>query len=503
LRGLRVVYQPASEVVHFEHQSYADLASTHLQKQNKQVLLTKWSDALQKDHLTSGSWHIIAAHGERSASPAAVSRRKSGRLNVLYFTPFPSHPSNHGNQATIQQFARRFQSFGHKVHFAVLKSNLFARRDEQAMFDAWDTLDIVPNSHPLSADGSAIPFDSWYEDGLGEYIRVLCGRYAIDVVFCSYVFQSKLLEFVPSHVLKVIDTHDKMGNRYEMLRSNAQPLEFFSCTPLEEGAYLRRADVVVARRDEEAQYFDSVSGRNTAIVIPYFEDPHYLDKAVDDWRWRWRWRRHVGIVASANRVNLAIVGECLEAIDRRLAGAACPFVIHIAGQLKNMVTDLPAAKAAAFRKPWVHLHGFVPDIEKFYSDVDLIVSPVTMGTGINVKTVQAMAYGMPLLTTLCGSKGIETGDPMHCHADLDALSESLMTIFNSPSALVRLAALSRERYDRFYEAGMSAMRSLFQHRKLLSANMNNTVEISECSAVSDDAKRAQNRVLSMPQLPVE
>src|SRR5262249_2627099 len=148
-----------------------------------------------------------------------------------------------------------------------------------------------------------------------------------------------------------------------------------------------------------------------------------------------------------------------------------PFVMHIAGQLKNMVLDLPAAKAAVFRKPWVRLHGFVPDIGKFYSKMDLVVSPVTMGTGINVKTVQAMAYGMPLLTTLCGSKGIETGDPMHCHADLDALTDSLMTIFKKPIELKGLAALSRDRYDRFYEAGINAMCSLFRHQKLLSTKI--------------------------------
>ena len=318
--GMRVVYQPASEVVHFEHQSYADVASAepvYLQNQNKQVLLAKWGETLREDHQPSDSWHLVAARGERSVPPATVSRRKSGKLNILYFSPFPSHPTNHGNQATIQQFARRFQSFGHKVHFVLLQSNMYTRKAEQAMSDAWDTLDIIPNSHPLGANGSAIPFDGWYEKGLGENIRVLCARYDIDIVFCHYVFQSKLLEFVPSHVLKIIDTHDKMGDRYEMLRSNGQPLEFFSCTPQEEGAYLRRADVVVARRDEEAHYFDSVTGRNTAIVIPYFEDPHYLDKAFNDWRWRWGWRRHVGIVASPNRINLAIVRECLEAIDRR------------------------------------------------------------------------------------------------------------------------------------------------------------------------------------------
>ena len=151
--------------------------------------------------------------------------------------------------------------------------------------------------------------------------------------------------------------------------------------------------------------------------MPYFEDPHYLYKAFNA-------LRHVGIVASANWINLACVQECLEAIDRRLAGKSCPFVVHIAGQVKDLVRDLPAAKAAVFRKPWVRLHGFVPNIRGFYGEMDLIVSPVTMGTGINVKTVQAMAYGMPLLTTAWGSKGIETEDPMHCHSDLNALAES-------------------------------------------------------------------------------
>src|SRR5208337_2077604 len=155
-------------------------------------------------------------------------------LNILYFSPFPSHPANHGNQATIQQFGKRFQSLGHKVHFAVLQSPIFNDEAERAMREAWDTFDILPNAKQLWADGSEIPFDSWYEDGLGEKIRVLCDAYDIDVVFCSYVFQSKLLEYVPSHVLTVIDTHDKMGGRYDMLRANGQPLEFFSCSPEEE-----------------------------------------------------------------------------------------------------------------------------------------------------------------------------------------------------------------------------------------------------------------------------
>lgn len=462
-KGLRVVYEPESEVIYFEHQTYADQISAdhiRLQEQNKAELIAKWQEVFQRDHLPPGSkWYQVAAHGERAVPGPVRARRNNGKLNILYFSPFPSHPSNHGNQATIQQFARRFQSLGHKVHFALLQSHIYAPEHEQAMRDAWDTFDILPNSHPLASNGQPITFDGWYEDGLGERIRLLCAKYDIDIVFCSYIFQSKMLEYVPNYILKIIDTHDKMGGRYDMLRSRGQPLEFFSCTPEEEGRYLRRADVVVARRAEEAHYFDSVSGCESAIVIPHVEDPHFLTTSFGV-------ARRVGIVASANRINLAILQEFLAELDRQVQGRTCPLQIHVVGQVRDMIGALDAEQAAVFRRPWVQLHGFVEDIGAFYAQMDLIVSPVTMGTGINVKTVQAMAFGMPLLTTLVGIKGVETDEPMHRHADLASLVQTLLAIQDDPQVLSRLAEVSRKRYTGFHDEAMSNIAQLFSHPKL-------------------------------------
>ena len=463
-KGMRVLYQPKSEVIHFEHKSYNGERSDYLlpvQRENIQRLCDKWKDEFTNTHLSPGtSEYRGIANAERSASQETYARRCQGSLNILYFSPFPSHPSNHGNQATIQQFGQHFQTMGHRVHFALLQSHLISEDAVKNMHDCWDTLDILPNSHPLGANGEVIPFDGWYEDGLGERIRHLCAKYDIDVVFCSYVFQSKLLEFVPSHMLKVIDTHDKMGDRYKMLTANGQPLEFFSCSPEEEGAYLRRADIVVARREEEARYFDNMTGRASAIVIPHVEAPHFVDK-------KFTVLDNVGIVASANRINLAMVRECLEAINRRLIqGMACPFTIHVAGQVKDMVDELSPLDAEIFHKPWVLMHGFVTDIAQFYGDMDMVVSPVTMGTGINVKTVQAMAFGMPLLTTAWGIKGIESNDPLHLHPDLNALTDSLFFLKGRPEELQRLAEVSRTRYASFYEDSLATMRGMFAHPKI-------------------------------------
>jgi GT2 family glycosyltransferase/glycosyltransferase involved in cell wall biosynthesis len=445
-KGRQVIYAARSEVVKFGRGTYepqnsesqGDVAIVH-----QRELLQKWRSSFEADHLPPGTQlEIAAAHAERCPPKAARSRRATSKLNVLYFSPFPSHPDNHGNQATIQSFGRRFRKMGHKVHFVLLESQMYDDVAVREMRAAWDSLDILPNSRPLWYNGSSIPFDHWYEPGLGEQIAKLCRAYDIDVVFCSYIFQSKLLEFVSGHVLKVIDTHDKMGDRHEMLRQKGQPVEFFSCTPDEEGRYLRRADVVVARRSEEAHYFDSVTGRKSAIVIPHVEEPRFIERHFGP-------VRTVAMVASANRINLAITLELLKALANRERTATLPFRLHIAGEVSAMVKDLPSHQAGLFSRPWVELHGFVPDIGAFYRAGDLVISPVTMGTGINVKTVQAMAFGMPLLATAWGTKGIETGHPMHSHQDVSSLVDGLLAIADDTAALNELARISRERYKHF------------------------------------------------------
>lgn len=152
--------------------------------------------------------------------------------------------------------------------------------------------------------------------------------------------------------------------------------------------------------------------------------------------------------------------DFVRAVDKATTGGKVPFQVHIAGQVRDMIRDLPPAEQAVFAQDWLTLHGFVLDIADFYAQMDLIVSPVTMGTGINVKTVQAMAFGMPLLTTAWGCKGIETGDPMHSFATLDDLVGGLMRVQARSEVLGHLAKVSRDRYARFLQDSMTSFNSV-------------------------------------------
>jgi GT2 family glycosyltransferase/glycosyltransferase involved in cell wall biosynthesis len=471
IQKMRVVYQPTSEVIHFLHKTYVH-SYQNLLETNRKLFVEKWSHVLKNYSRFGSPWHIAMARAEQTASEEGRRRRAANSLNILYYSPIATYPVNHGNRARICNLIKKFEEMGHKVHFVMLE-NKCKPRILQEMKNQFNTLDVIPcNKSMVSWD--VVPYDGWYKNGIGEYIHFLCKHYDIDLVLCSYIYQSKLLEFVPHYILKVIDTHDIMGNRSEMLRQNQLTKKQFSCTPEEEGEYLRRADLVIGITDEETRYFEKISGQKNAVAISHVEKPRFLKNHFLS-------LRHVGVVASNNQFNFAMVQKFLESLNQYLQGKDTPpFVVHVVGGVKDAIAKRRFnSKMKIFKKPWVNMHGYIPDITEFYSQMDLIVSPMMCGTGINIKTVEAMAHGMPLLTTVHGGRGMDLNDKMHNHKDIDALVNSLFAINESPTPeLQRLANLSREKYIQFYEKNERNCNLLFEHPKLKTSYPNDTINLS-------------------------
>jgi glycosyltransferase involved in cell wall biosynthesis len=49
----------------------------------------------------------------------------------------------------------------------------------------------------------------------------------------------------------------------------------------------------------------------------------------------------------------------------------------------------------------------LPSIESYYQDIDIAINPVLYGSGLKIKTVEALAYGIPLVTTSVGVQGLK------------------------------------------------------------------------------------------------
>lgn len=384
---------------------------------------------------------------------------------VLYFSPFQTHPTSHGNRATMVSFGKAMKKMGHKLLFVAPSGLAMSRQDKRDMLQFWENasfLDpfVLGNSFHFSKYGART--DSWFEEELGLQIRKLAVSGLVDVVFCSYVFHSKMLDYVPEYMTKVIDTHDKMSDRFLQLEELGIPLEFFSCPPEDEALYLSRADVIVARTDTERNWFSSLVPNKEVVTVAHFDEPQFVGRAAESHQMPMRY----GILASDNEVNKAIVDNFLKELIlfTKSSSPQKRVAIEIAGNVKSLFTDHYLTQLSSEEGVNVSFTGFVESLEDFYSRIDCLISPVHAGTGMNVKSIEAIQRGVALLSTLMGSKGISTGEPLHQMHDVRTLVEKLH-ILNSTD-IERLSLKSQEIALISYQTNFEALTNVISHGSL-------------------------------------
>lgn len=340
-------------------------------------------------------------------------------LKVLYLSPVATHPTNHGNRKTMVSFGEILKDAGVEVIFASPMDFDTTPQDVRLMEDFWGAVEVLPPSdRPLGPYGAE--FDSWITPEICARVRYLCIEKGIDVVFCSYVWYSAALDFVPDYITKILDTHDMFSDRFALLESRCLPKEFFSCTPEEEGRYLSRADVVLARRSEEAEYFQSLVTGTPVEVVTHIDRPKRFPIPPVGMRLTF------GFLASRNQINAAILTEFLDSIIA--FEGKLDFDLVIAGQVTDLVPSTLIKEASNVLEGQVQTLGFVEALEDFYTQVHCMVSPVSIGTGVNVKTLEALSFGMPILSTKHGSKGSGSTLPDHNFVSVEALVSGMTKV---------------------------------------------------------------------------
>jgi glycosyltransferase involved in cell wall biosynthesis len=81
----------------------------------------------------------------------------------------------------------------------------------------------------------------------------------------------------------------------------------------------------------------------------------------------------------------------------------------------DVVGKNPDQRLRAAAAPWegISLKGFVPDLQEIYRDSRVSVAPLLFGSGMKVKVLDAMARGMPTVTTSVGAEGIDLEHGKH------------------------------------------------------------------------------------------
>jgi hypothetical protein len=66
----------------------------------------------------------------------------------------------------------------------------------------------------------------------------------------------------------------------------------------------------------------------------------------------------------------------------------------------------PPAALLAMSNPNLCFDGHVSDLAAFYNEIRVIVSPIRFGSGVKLKTIQAIQYAVPTVATTIAAEGM-------------------------------------------------------------------------------------------------
>jgi glycosyltransferase involved in cell wall biosynthesis len=101
--------------------------------------------------------------------------------------------------------------------------------------------------------------------------------------------------------------------------------------------------------------------------------------------------------------------------------------------------------------PNVSFRGFVDDVAPYYRDSDVQVVASTDASGLRTRTIESFAYGLPVLSTSVGARGIKglrAGEDLMIADEAPQFAESLSRLLDSPETLERFSLRGRDFYER-------------------------------------------------------
>ena len=360
---------------------------------------------------------------------------------ILMISPTPSHPQTAGNRARIFSLLDSIKSLGHDVHFLFLNRE---HGDIKAMQQYWgDNFLLIPYKHPSSRakafarklkkyfglkSAYTYKIDEWYDPSQDDDLKKILDNIQFDVVIVEYIFFSRALLQCNANTIKIIDTHDVFTDRHLRYLQQSQVPTWYSTSKKQEAKGLNRADVIIAIQDHEAEHFKRISNKKVITIghmVPLCKLP--INKA----------KPHRALyVGSNNDINVQSVHYLIDKILPLVWKTSPQVELLLAGRICNAVKETKG----------IVLAGEVNDLTKIYESASLVLNPMRFGTGLKIKTIEALGYGKPLITTSAGAEGLEkgAGKAFLVEDKENDFASSMIELLNNPK---RLREISKEAYQ--------------------------------------------------------
>lgn len=438
--GLRVLYQPASVVVHFEGATGGTdpaVGPKKYQAVNREKFRDKWSDTLR------------AAHYAPAAGPRRARSRGPGR-NFLVIDQYVPHYDRDAGSIRMYNLMKAIKSLGHNVtfigdnfaKFEPYTSNLQQCGIEAIYFPYIRSIESYLMLHGVEFD-VVILSRSHIAIKHIVHVKKYCpgARIIFDTVDLQFVRESRRAEIEHNPGLLRDAGRSKMS---EMWLANASDATLV-VSPVEKEILLKedpslKVEVISLIQDTKGAT-RPFSARKDLMFLGCFPHMPNTDGAL------WFAR------------------EVFPLIRRRRPGIKL-----------YLIGDKPPDEVQALACDDVVVTGYVHDLTPYFENCRAFVAPLRYGAGVKGKICESMGNGLPVVTTAIGAEGmgLKDGENAMIADDPAAFADKVARLYDDEALWQRLSAGSIECVGRLFSFEVA--------REGLRRIINETLEAPECCA---------------------
>lgn len=419
-RGLKVLLEPRSVVVHFEGMSHGTDVQQGVkahQVVNQALMVKRWGPILERENLPN-------AHRVIRAKDRAVAR-----TFILVLDHYVPQPDRDAGSRSVMGIIDSLVDAGWLVKFW----------PHNRGYDEKYTPLLEQRGIEVLDNRAAGDFSSWMQQNGDELDHVLVIRPEV----AAYAIPSLLGTTDAVLSFYGVDLHFARMRRQAVLDNDAQALVAADKMERLERHVWRNFDVVIYPSEEEAKAVrDRAPGTLARGIVPFCFDaqsPRLSPPSV-------RTLLFVAGFAHAPNVDAAkfLVQQILPSLERKVG----PLKLILAG-------SNPTAEVTALASPQVEVTGYISDaaLAELYDRCRVAVAPLRFGAGVKGKVIEALSLGLPIVTTSTGAQGIAgLADIIPVHDDVASIVDALERLLTDDADWVarsaRQVAFAQDFYSR-------------------------------------------------------
>ncbi|MCR4924797.1 MAG: glycosyltransferase [Clostridiales bacterium] len=420
--GYRVMYQPASVVVHFEGASNGTDTTTGQKKYqvvNMEKFYNKWKDVLDSEHFENGQNVFLARD------------RSCAKKHILVVNDIvPTFDKDAGSK-TVYQYLKMFVAKGYSVKYVA--DNFF-------LAEPYTTCLQQMGVEVLGGAWYAQNFWNWF-DKIGDCIDVVyLNRPHISVKYIDKIAERKGPKVVyyghDLHYLRLLREYELTGDKKYLSESDYyKKIEF---------SVMRKADVCHYPSQVE---IDAIHNEDSSINAKAI-NAYVYDRFLNDLDFDCAKRKGILFVGGfGHRPNVdAVLWFASEVYPVIRKKAKIPFYI---------VGSKPTQEILNLDGNGIIVKGFVSDEElaNLYRSCKLVVVPLRYGAGVKGKVVEALYNGMPIVTTSVGAEGIPgISNVVEIKDSVQAFASSVIKLYENDKKLVEMSRAAQALIKKHFSA---------------------------------------------------